>query len=164
LSVDIDGNDYWVWEAITAISPRVVIVEFNALFGPTAPVTVPYDPAFVRQKAHSSRVYFGASLAALDHLANKKGYSLVAVESNGVNAFFVRNDVANALPRLQPGQAWRERPIRESRDASGSLDFLPSIEQLRSIGEFPVVDVRNGSQVKVRDAVKANAFTLPQWP
>ena len=58
LSVDIDGNDYWVWEAIDSVSPAIVVTEYNSRFGPERAVTVPYDPAFVREKAHHSGIYY----------------------------------------------------------------------------------------------------------
>ncbi|TSC98580.1 MAG: hypothetical protein Greene101449_916 [Candidatus Peregrinibacteria bacterium Greene1014_49] len=88
LSVDIDGNDYWVWKAITHNSPRVVIMEYNACIPYEPPVTVPYDPAFAWDKTD----YYGASLSALVSLARAKGYTLVGTDPNGVNAFFVRDD------------------------------------------------------------------------
>ena len=68
LSIDIDGNDYWVWEKISVIEPVIVVVEFNSVFGPLHAVTVPYNPKFLRSKAHSSCLYFGASLRALELL------------------------------------------------------------------------------------------------
>ena len=60
LSVDIDGNDYLVLEAITAVSPRIVIVEYNSLFGSRAAVSVPYRADFNRSRAHYSNLYYGA--------------------------------------------------------------------------------------------------------
>jgi hypothetical protein len=103
LSIDIDGNDYWVWEAISSIAPRIVIAEYNARFGPQRAVTIPYDPAFTRQRAHYSMIYYGASLAALTQLGKRKGYALVGCNSAGNNAFFVRRDcmpasLQSALP------------------------------------------------------------------
>jgi len=94
LSIDIDGNDYWVWEAITAIEPRVVIIEYNASFDSDKSLAVKYDPNFDRHEKHMSGWYHGASLMALTKLANAKGYILVGCESQGVNAFFVRKDIA----------------------------------------------------------------------
>ena len=73
LSIDIDGNDYWVWEAINAVIPSVVVVEYNSRFGPERAVTVPYDPEFFRTTAHYSNIYYGASLAALCLLGKRKG-------------------------------------------------------------------------------------------
>ncbi len=95
LSIDIDGNDYWVWKAITTINPRVVVIEYNASMGYEKSLTVKYDPNFDRHKKHPSGWYHGASLAALTKLANSKGYILVGCDSAGVNAFFVRKDAAH---------------------------------------------------------------------
>lgn len=91
LSIDIDGNDYWIWEAITVVQPRVVAIEYNAVFGEEA-LTIPYDPAFQRG-ARGDGMYFGASLAALAKLGARKGYALVGCSSLGINAFFVRKDL-----------------------------------------------------------------------
>lgn len=92
LSIDIDGNDYWVWQAITNFHPRVVIIEYNANKGPDVSVTIPYDPTF----RWDGSDYQGASLKALESLGRIKGYTLVATDRNGVNAFFV-------LDALVPG-------------------------------------------------------------
>ena len=73
LSVDIDGNDYWVWQAIDCVSPRIVVAEYNALFGAIAAVSVPYDNSFERGRAHCSNLYWGCSLAALDASRRDKG-------------------------------------------------------------------------------------------
>jgi len=94
LSIDIDGNDYWVWRAITYCRPRVVVIEYNAMLGCTEPITVKYDPNFDRRKKHSSGFYFGASLPALAKLGREKGYVLLGCDSSGVNAFFARQNVA----------------------------------------------------------------------
>lgn len=106
LSIDIDGNDYWVWEAITA-APRVVVIEYNAVFGPERAVTTPYDPGFDRWAKHPSGLYFGASLAALTRLGARKGYRLAGCDSHGVNAFFVREDIApEPLPAMTAAEAY----------------------------------------------------------
>ena len=92
LSIDIDGNDYWVWEAMECVTADIVIIEFNYRFGPSLKVAVPYDPEFVKSAAHPSGVYFGASLAALCALGERKGYAFIGCSGGGVNAFFVRRD------------------------------------------------------------------------
>lgn len=90
LSIDIDGNDYWVWKAITRFRPRVVVIEYNGCL-PCAPaVTIPYRPDFAWDRTD----YYGASLAALEKLGREKGYMLVGTDSNGVNAFFVLDELA----------------------------------------------------------------------
>lgn len=105
LSVDVDGNDYWVWQAITACSSRVVVLEYNSMFGPDRAVTIPYEPNFNRRDHRFC--YFGASLAALTKLSASKGYRLVAVDPTGVNAFFLRNDLAPDIPAVDSRTAYR---------------------------------------------------------
>ncbi len=100
LSIDIDGNDYWLWQAIEVISPRIVVIEYNASFGNTKPITIHYDPDFSLSRAHPSGFYYGASLPALAKLAEKKGYVLLGCETAGVNAFFGRKDVLGG--KLEP--------------------------------------------------------------
>jgi hypothetical protein len=124
LSVDIDGNDYWVLEAIDAVSPRILVVEYNSNFGPEAAVTVPYEARFERGRAHWSQLYWGASLSALDALARRKGYALVAGNSAGNNAFWVREDVLGDLPRASIREAYAVSRFRESRDESGALTYV----------------------------------------
>lgn len=87
LSIDIDGNDYWVWQAIECVEPDIVICEYNHRFGKGKAVTVPYDPAFYRTQKHYSNLYYGTSIKALTLLANRKGYALVDGNSAGNNVF-----------------------------------------------------------------------------
>lgn len=96
-SLDIDGVDYWIWKALTVVNPRVVMLEFNTLWGPEDSVTIPYNSAFRAEFTPLGPNYAGASLAAFTKLAAEKGYRLVGVERLSINAFFVRNDVAPTL-------------------------------------------------------------------
>jgi hypothetical protein len=105
LSVDVDGFDYWVWQAISVCTARVVRLEYNSMFGPDRAVTVPYDPKFNRRDHRFC--YYGASLLAMTRLSASKGYRLVAVEPTGVNAFFLRNDVAPEIPACDPSRVYR---------------------------------------------------------
>jgi hypothetical protein len=93
LSIDIDGNDYWVWKAINRYRPLVVVAEYNGGLGRTADVKQAYDPTF---RWDYSRAY-GASLKALENLGRDKGYVLVGCNFTGGNAFFVRADTARDL-------------------------------------------------------------------
>jgi hypothetical protein len=88
LSVDIDGNDYWVWKAITDYHPRVVVIEYNSTIPPSESKTIPYDPNWMWD---GSTNYFGASLLAVKTLGEQKGYVLVGCDSSGTNAFFVKS-------------------------------------------------------------------------
>ena len=96
LSIDIDGNDFWVWKSINYIKPRLVIIEYNSFFGPTLSCTIPYNPKFIWDHKNK-RSYYGASLKALEKLGKQKKYTLVGVDGNGVNAFFVRDDLAKNI-------------------------------------------------------------------
>jgi hypothetical protein len=90
-SLDIDGNDYHVAGALLGASfrPRIVVVEYNSVFGPERSVTVPYRPDFDASDAHPSRLYYGVSLSAWRRLFEGAGYRFVTVDRNGVNAVFV---------------------------------------------------------------------------
>jgi hypothetical protein len=151
LSIDVDGNDYWIWRAIRSISPRIVVVEYNSVFGARHAVTIPYDPAFDRTRAHPSNLYWGASLAALCDLATSKGYRFVGSNTAGNNAFFVRNDCAGRLRSLEAGEGYVESRFRESRDDSGRLTFLAGSDRLRAIARLPVYDVRRDARIALGD-------------
>lgn len=151
LSVDIDGNDYWVWEAIDGISPVIVAVEYASQFGPVAQVTTPYDPAFVRDSAHFSKVYYGASLAALDALARRKAYSLVAANAAGNNAFFVRDDRLGELKVLSVQEAYRRAQFREFHGPDGALTFDDFETRLKKLADLPLHDLKTGQVKKIAD-------------
>lgn len=88
LSIDIDGNDYWVWAAVSS-KPRVVVCEYNATFRPPVSWVMQYNPVHCWDGSN----YHGASLQSLFDLAGSKGYTLVGCCLAGANAFFVRNDL-----------------------------------------------------------------------
>jgi hypothetical protein len=133
LSIDIDGNDLWVWRAIGAIEPRVVVIEYNASFGPDRSVSVPHADRFDRYGAHATGFYHGASLAALAKVGGEKGYALVGCDSRGANAFFVRRELlSEAVTEVEPADAWR--PLWER--AHLSLDA-----QQAHIAHLPLVEI-----------------------
>lgn len=145
LSIDIDGNDYWVWEAIQVARPVIVSIEYNSLFGAEREITVPYRADFQRSKAHYSNLYFGASLSALVFLGEQKGYALVGCNSAGTNAFFVREDRLGGLQKVSRKDGYRPSPIRQSRDQEGRLNFFDVEAQRKEIAGLPVVNVRSGA-------------------
>ncbi|MFM6218815.1 MAG: hypothetical protein ACKPDM_00375 [Dolichospermum sp.] len=142
LSVDIDGNDYWVWQAIDCINPAIVISEYNFRFGANKAVTVPYDASFVRSKAHYSNIYYGASLKALCILADKKGYAFVGCNSAGNNAFFVRKDLKpDAINEITVQEGYVKGQFRESRDEKGNLLYLSLEEEQNILNSLPLVEI-----------------------
>ena len=100
LSVDIDGVDYHVLEALDDWRPAILIVEYNDAFGWRRPISVPYDPAFIRRQKHYSNQYWGANLPAFHYLAGKRGYALVGTNSVGVAS---RTIIWSLLEQLRMG-------------------------------------------------------------
>lgn len=98
LSIDIDGNDYWVWDAITVVDPQVVIIETHNEFGMNN-IVVPYDPDYFFPGKHP--VYHGASPVAMNRLAQRLGYRLVGANELGFNFIFVKRGLAEKeLPEV----------------------------------------------------------------
>jgi hypothetical protein len=151
LSIDIDGNDYWIWESLTVIDPSIVVVEYNSVFGHKRAVTVPYEPEFSRTTAHHSNLYAGCSLKALYLLAERKGYAFVGSNSCGNNAYFVRKDKVGNIRRHSVESGYVESRFRESRDPQGKLSYISGEERLNIIGEMTVYDIEKENLVKVRD-------------
>ena len=90
-SIDVDGNDYYLFENLE-IRPKIICIEYNFWFGPNIKCSIPYDKYFIWEEG---TLYSGASLNALCSLAKTKGYHLIALDSNCVNAFFIRSDLKN---------------------------------------------------------------------
>jgi hypothetical protein len=135
LSLDVDSYDYWLLEALAACSPRVLVMEYNALFGPDRTVTIPYDAPL----KNAPKGYAGASLAALEKLGRRKGYRLVGCENSGVNAFFVRNDLAPSIPTVAAAQAFR--PSLRRSDLMGEAQREFDIFRVAREKRLPLVEV-----------------------
>jgi hypothetical protein len=126
LSLDLDGVDYWVWEALDVVRPRVVIAEIQCIWGNERAVTVPYRQEFRAGFIDKFGVYSGASLPAFVKLARKKGYRLVGVQRLGFNAVFIEDGVGeDLLPEVdidscvnRPFVTWAKR------------ELLPKVDQL----------------------------------
>lgn len=154
LSIDIDGNDYWVWERIEAVNPMIVVAEYNSTFGAQYAVTIPYDATFQRNRAHYSNLYWGASLKAFCLLAERKGYAFVGSNSAGNNAYFVRLDkLANIRP-LDVEQGYVAARFRESRNAEGDLTYLGRGARLQEISDMKVFDIEHAAMVRIADLYK----------
>ena len=151
LSVDIDGNDYWVWDSIDSVRPRIVVCEYNSIFGCEHPITVPYNSEFIRTSAHYSNLYYGASIAALCQLAARKGYDFIGSNSTGSNAFFVRNDLPHGLQALTAAEGYIESKVRESRDESGKLTHITGSDRLQLIRDMPVYDIERNVVAPIKD-------------
>lgn len=125
LSLDIDGMDYWVWEALDVVEPRVVVLEFNHLWGHEEAVTVPYDPHFKATFTQYGSDYAGGSLPAFVTLGKRKGYRLVGTNAYATNAFFLREDIEHPwLPEI-PASTCFDHP----RARFGMRSRLPLVRE-----------------------------------
>lgn len=122
LSIDCDGPDYYLWQAIRSFRPRLIVIEYNGTIGEDPLVQRPQDPGWMGTD------FFGASLAALVQLGRRKEYSLVHTELCGVNAFFVRDDMVSLVGEVQVPRRLAGLNLRIGgglRDASGRTYIAP---------------------------------------
>jgi len=123
LSLDIDGMEYWIWKGLDIVEPRVVVVEYQDIWGEKS-VTAPYKPLFNRFDTHPD--YYGASLPALVKLAKHKGYRLVGCNRYGYNAFFIKNGIAeDMIPEIPVQDCLKHPKVRD-----GQKNRLPAVERL----------------------------------
>ncbi len=116
LSIDIDGHDYWVWDAMDVISPQVVIIETHNEFGKEN-IVVPYDPDYVYPGKHP--IYHGASPVAMTKLAHQKGYRLVGANELGFNFIYLRDDLlVDLVPEVSV-----ESVLQHVSQAEGQAQF-----------------------------------------
>jgi hypothetical protein len=155
LSIDIDGNDFWIWEVIDVISPQIVICEYNSVFGDTYAITVPYHPEFNLTRAHYSNLYWGVSLPALCILAETKGYDFIGSNSAGNNAFFIRKDCSGPFQKISAKQGYVRSNYRESLDQSGNLTYVSGNERLKVIEEMEVYDIQSKTVKKISDLTRS---------
>ena len=159
LSLDIDGVDYWVAEALDLSGVNIVVVEYNPLFGHRRAVTVPSAEHFNRSAEHFSWLYYGASLRAWVHLLGKYDLEFVGSNRAGNNAFFVPRNRRSEIPVTPVDHEQLDRyvqwNVRESRDERGRLSYLSGINRVRVMESMWVVDVINGERVMVADLHQA---------
>ena len=145
LSIDIDGNDYWIWEEINAVNPSIVVIEYNALFGDELSVTIPYNKNFSRNNNQKDNVYYGASLNALFKLGNKKNYSLICTNSNGNNAYFLRNDLIPVdhylIKQRTPQECFNRNSFKEVKDLKNNFIKLSKEEEFEIINKFDLIKI-----------------------
>ncbi len=134
LSLDMDGVDYWIWDALEVVNPRVVVVEIQLKLGTREPLTVPYKPDFTYTDypyiEEPMMVFGGASLSAFVQLGRRKGYRLVGAIRKGYNAFFLRNDICPSwFPEVTIESCLRH-PLVQQRIAIANQE-LPNLPYVR---------------------------------
>lgn len=152
LSIDIDGNDYWIFKEICSVNPKVIICEYNSIFGNDLSVTTPYSSNFIRNKQHYSNLYFGSSIKALIDVAEEKGYEFIGTNSNGNNAYFVRKDLAEPLmTKIETKRIFNSK-FRERRDKNNKLNPQQSREEaLMTIKDLILIDTNSGKEIKIEN-------------
>ena len=132
LSIDIDGNDLWVWDSIKVIKPDIVILEYNSKFGMNNSYSIKYDKNFKRNFTGIEKIIYGASLKALMKVSLKKSYHLVATNLNGNNAFFIREELlSDRISKINLEQAYRKSYFKEYL-SKNSADYIDD-EKLKKI-------------------------------
>jgi len=126
-SLDIDGNDYWVLKELDTTNINVICCEYNNYLGNNVKKTIPYNP----EHSWKNNGCFGASLHAICQILIDKGFNLVAVESSGTNAFFVKNKFAINFEVLSPSKSWKavdrhntDQQIEFIRDSIERFNFI----------------------------------------
>jgi len=150
LSIDIDGNDFWVWNAIEVVNPVIVIIEYNSLFGRNTTWSVPYDSSFVREEKHSSILYFGASLKALETLGKQKGYSFIGCNSKGNNAYFVRDDKLGALKHKSSEDGY---VLSKFRETIKNGERVSGLNRIKLIEGLDVIDTVTNESIKIHSSL-----------
>jgi hypothetical protein len=155
LSIDIDGNDFWVLEALDLEKVSIVICEYNPVYGSKIACTIIRNDNYDRSKSHFSYLHFGMSLRAAILLLKRKGFIFVGSNLVGNNAFFVREELRSQIklqiPDLDQLEFFVDWRIRESRSRDGDLNFLSLNDSRKEIQDCSVYDIEAEKIIKVRD-------------
>ena len=154
LSIDIDGNDYWVLERINKLSPAIIICEFNSIFGDLFRLSVPYKKEFIRNNEHYSNLYFGASIKAFISMLDDKGYTFLGTASSGINAFFVQNEFESYFSKNIEENKIFPSIGRDSLDVNGKLTYKNLLNSLNVVNELEVFDFNENRTKKIKDYEK----------
>lgn len=141
LSIDIDGNDYWLWDSIKVINPDIVVCEYQAMWGFDKSVTIPYQEDFVRSRSEYHNIYYSTSLPALIYLAKGKGYTYIGSNKVGTNAFFVKNEFRSDFNDLDINISEEKPGVREFVDKNGTLTYELGSKKLSEISHLPLYNV-----------------------
>ncbi len=151
LSIDIDGNDYWVLDSIEDLSPSIIVCEFNSIFGDKFKLSVPYDKNFIKKDKHFSNLYFGSSINALIALMEKKQYFFLGTGSRGVNAFFIKNEFKSFISDKVKNITKFPSQAREAVDQNGKKKFSNIMNEVKILGDQDVFDFDDNKIKKISE-------------
>ena len=151
VSIDIDGNDYWVLEAFDLSEVTIVVAEYNPLFGSHLPVTIPRNDGFDRTEAHFSNLYYGVGLYAWVKFFKEKGFVLAGTNRVGSNAFFIKEALLQNLHFVPSSDlsTYINWGVRESRTKEGNLNFLSGEKRISAISNLDLYNVETGETLKI---------------
>ena len=147
LSIDIDGNDYWIWEKIDNIKPIIFVCEYNAVLGDIKKLTIPYKKNFLRTKFHYSNLAYGASINAFQKLSERKGYVFIGTNSNGVNAYFLKKRYFKFLKGKIKNFKKFPSKFKESRNKSYEKNFLKGINRKKAIEKVDLIELNKKKKI-----------------
>lgn len=157
LSIDIDGNDYWVLEAADLDSIPVVVCEYNPIYGAEMACTIKRQDSYDRAEGHFSWLHYGMSIRAAVTLMARKGFTFIGSNRAGNNAFFVNNMyvylVSIPIPDTVTLDEFVDWRVRESRNISGKLDYLGFSDAQKQISQCHIFDLETNTIVTVASTI-----------
>jgi hypothetical protein len=147
ISLDIDGNDYWVLQNLDFSNVQIVVCEYNPLYGPTTACAVERNDYFDRTKEHFSWLHYGMSLRAAIDLLSQSELIFIGTNRAGNNAFFIKKEFVKlihfSLPAKDKLQEYVDWRVRESRDIDGNLSYLSRLDAIKAIADCKITNVTN---------------------
>ena len=150
LSLDIDGNDYWILNEIN-IESDLVVCEYNPILGDLHELTIPYEKKFDRKNKHFSNLFFGCSIQALIQLMKKKNYIFLGTNTQGMNAFFINKRKLKYVEHKIKEKKIFFPMTREGREKDGKLNYKTIFENLKLIENEQIYDIRKKEIKKISD-------------
>jgi hypothetical protein len=154
LSIDLDGNDYWILRAINLHSFTVVVLEYNPIFGSDYSLTV-IEEEKSRYERHKSGLLYGASFKAMINLMKAKDFVFIGTNRVGNNAFFVKNGLESLLklrlPRPSDAHKYLDWRCRESRDVNMGLTYLDLNQSRKLLQRSKLFDIESNKVVQFED-------------
>jgi hypothetical protein len=157
ISIDIDGNDYWVLQSLNLSNVQVVVCEYNPLYGSNLACTVEKKDFFDRTKEHFSWLHYGMSLRAAIDLLSLSDFIFVGSNRAGNNAFFIKKNYVDLLsfdlPDIRHLKDFVDWRVRESRDEHGNLSYLTKEEAISIISDCRLVNLATLESAQVKQLI-----------
>ena len=152
LSIDLDGNDYWVLSSVKELDYDIIIIEYNPSLSINEPVSTLYKSNFDRKHEHFSYKYYGASLEAFVSFLAVKNYFFAGATSQGTNAFFINNKHLHKFSNLDRSiELYKNISSREARDEQGRLSFINHKKERYILSAKIVVNTETGINKIISD-------------